>query len=282
MKRNLSIQFVVVVAALSFAGGMKGIVTITGNLITGNCSMVTGDPHYPLSGNSEYPGLPSGPTGQCVTNCPYLGGPNGNNTANPGGTWWPNACDACPTGLVLNNNGWCDISLAGTNTSACGGTGNPACPSPCALGHYPAASGTSCVTCPSSLPAGVQSCTINGLTCNTGYTGAACTLCTTNCTACATGYYLSGTSCLLCPSSLPVGVKSCTTSGLTCNTGYTGAACTPCTTNCTVCASGYYPTGTSCTLCPNPLPASIKSCTTTGLTCNPGYTLSGRMCVSKS
>ena len=184
------------------------------------------------------------------------------------------------------------------NCLTCSGSNSEVCYT-CATGAY--LSGTKCAACdPSCLTC--QNSPTSCLNCLPGQyyntTLASCTSCSRNCitctasacTACRTGFVISGTSCLSCVFScstcLPSDITTCTScyAGLQLISG----ACVPCPDKCTACKngvcvtciSGYTPNavGTCVLNCILPCRTCVDNSPTTCLSCYSGSKLLNSTC----
>ncbi len=120
-----------------------------------------------------------------------------------------NECSACASGYHLKN-GVCVANCTGVT---------------CASGANPVSGDKNCC-CVAETPTIANCATQSGSTC----------------TKCNSGYYLSGNTCVSCPSN-----ATCTgTSTFTCSSGYykNGSSCSKCSSGCSACTSS-----TNCTAC---------------------------------
>ena len=163
---------------------------------------------------------------------------------------------------------------------------NATCVSSCPSGY--SANGTVCAQCaankygPSCLAC---NCGIGGV-CDQGITGTGSCTCTTGytqatagaaCNTCASGYFLSGSTCVACFS----GCATCA-STTTCTVCSSGLLLQPGGTSCgSSCPSGYYSNGTACVACGSTCAtcSSGTGCLTCSSTSSTPY-LNGTSCVS--
>ncbi len=235
----------------------------------------------------------------------------------PGNYFNGSACSSCPAGQYSAGGSVtsCTACPAGTYAS---GTGNASC-NTCSAGTYSAAGAAVCTNCPTGCTActGANACTAcasgyhikNGVcvgncadvTCASGanpVSGDKNCCCVagniancaaqngTTCTKCNSGYYLSGNSCVSCPSN-----ATCTGTALfTCNSGYykSGNGCVSCPANSTctsstsfTCNSGYYKNGSVCSSCSSAIEGCSACTSATNCTACSGtfYHLSNGACI---
>jgi hypothetical protein len=160
-------------------------------------------------------------------------------------------CTTCNANYWVNGTGLCTApSVIDTNCLTCTNAGV-------------------CLTC-----SGTMIPQVNGLSCVTPPTNCATLVATDNtqCSICASGYHLVGTTCSAC-STIDANCNACTNAGLCtgCALTFFPAAnqlsCLPQATNCAtlnvnpaicdVCNAGYYWSGTACVVC-----STITNCLT--------------------